>query len=80
MIKGLCGILEMCVIYTKSQTVFQAWAANRNPHGHIPNRTVLICSRVTSHTGNFGAVNLQLVTDSFNNLRIQKLVLPHILL
>lgn len=74
MVKGLCGILGIRVIYIKSQTVFQTWAANRNPHGHTLNRTVLICSRVTSHTDNFVAIYLQLVKDSLNNIRIQKLV------
>lgn len=74
MVKGLCGILGIRAIYIKSQTVFQTWAANRNPHGHTLNRTVLICSRVTSHTDNFVAIYLQLVKDSLNNIRIQKLV------
>lgn len=74
MVKRLCGILGICVIYIKYQTIFQTWAANRNPHGHTPNRTVLICSRVTSHTDNFVAIYLQLVKDLLNNIRIQKLV------
>lgn len=75
MIKRLCGILGICVIYIKYQTIFQTWAANRNPHGHTPNRAVLmICSRVTSHTDNFVEIYLQLVKDLLNNIRIQKLV------